>query len=535
MSNEKVFDYVIIGAGSAGCVLANRLSANPKVSVCLLEAGKRDTNPLIHIPAGVAGAVGNKQLNWGYKSVPQEHLDGRQINFPRGRVLGGSSSINGMVYYRGHRQDFDDWADLGCKGWGYEDVLPYFKKSEANTAFTDEKYHGTKGEMAVSSYEKVNPLVDSFVQAAQELQYEKVSDFNGDNPEGFGARQANIRDGRRESTATGFLDPIASRANLHVITDTYVERIMLENKRATGVELIRNGQTEIIKANREVIVSAGSYASPAILMRSGIGPVDELKKHNIEVLHANEFVGANLQDHLVAPTQMRTNVPTSYGLSLQALPKLIWWGIQYFYARKGLLASNMFEATGMIRTNHALNAPDLQLIFMPAHRNLNGKPVPEGHGYGTLSVLLRPQSRGFVKLGGASSYDAPLIDPKFLSVETDYEPLLKGIEISRQIFTNPVFDNQKAYELLPGKDVQSRDELKAMIRQNAVTVHHPVGTCKMGVDKEAVVDLELKVIGIEGLRVVDASIMPLVVRGNTAAAIMMAAEKVSDIIINSNK
>ncbi len=528
--SNQMFDYVIVGAGSAGCILANRLSEDPAVRVCLVEAGPRDTHPLIKIPAGVAGIVGNKVLNWGYKTVPQPSLNDRQINVPRGRVLGGSSSLNGMVYFRGNQEDFNNWARLGNVGWGYQDLLPYFIRNEANNKFTDPVYHGTKGPMAVSSYHHVNPLVDSFLAAAASLQYPQCEDFNGASSEGFGVRQANIRNGRRESTATGYLQPASGRSNLKVVTGALVDSIRMEGKRATGINLFHDGVKEILSARREVLVCCGSYGSPALLQRSGIGPAELLKSVGIEVRHELRGVGENLQDHIVAPVQMKTDDPTSYGVSLRVLPRLAWNLLEYVFARRGLLASNLFEATGMVRSTPEVSLPDLQMIFMPAHRNASGFPIPFGHGYGILNVLLQPKSRGNVRIASKAPQDAPLIDPKFFDDESDFEPLLRGVDLSRRLFANPAFAAMKAVEILPGPNVQGTDEIKASIRQTAVTVHHPIGTCKMGQDADAVVDTQLRVHGIDGLRVIDGSVMPLVVRGNTAASIMAIAEKASDLI-----
>ena len=525
------FDYIIVGAGTAGCVLANRLSADPGTTVALVEAGGPDTPWAIHVPAAVAAAIGNPELGWGYVSAPQSHLNGRSIPLPRGRVLGGCSSINGMVYFRGHPRDFDDWAAAGAAGWSYADVLPYFKRSENNEAWPHSPYHGNGGPMNVIDIARPNPLITRFVAATTALGYARNPDFNAADPEGFGPRQATIRGGRRESMVTAFLRPVARRGNLAVLTGLLVTRIELEGRRATGVRVEQGGVARRITARREVIVCAGAYASPQLLQLSGIGDAAMLKSVGIDVLHHLPGVGRDLQDHPAAAIQMRTTDSTSYGLSLRALPRGIWNVLEYGLFRSGPLGSNVFEATGFVRTRPELERPDLQIVFMPAHRNANGKPIPEGHGYGIIAIAVRPKSRGRVRLASADPRAKPVIDAQYLAAPEDLETLRFGLDLGRRILAQPSFASLDATEILPGPQVQGAAALEQYIRNTAVSVHHPTSTCRMGADPLAVVDPALRVHGIDGLRVVDASVMPVGVAGNCNAAIVMIAEKAADLML----
>jgi choline dehydrogenase-like flavoprotein len=528
------FDFIIVGAGTAGCVLANRLSADPGNRVCLIEAGGRDSHPFIHVPAGVAAAIGTAKLGWGYWSVPQAHLDGRKIPVPRGRVLGGSSSINGMAYHRGNPGDYDDWAAAGNKGWSYAEVLPYFKRSENNPDYAGSPYHGQGGEMNVAFPKGPNPLNRVFADAMAGLQIRHCEDFAGANGEGYGLRQGMIRDGRRESGTTAFLNPVRSRPNLKIVTDAVVQRVLIEGGRATGVEIKSPDGRDRVLARREVIVSGGAIGSPQILMLSGVGDPEELKAHGIEVKRALKAVGKNFHDHFAALVQMLTDDPTSYGISLKAFPRGVWNVAQYLFARQGPFASNVFESTAFIRTKDGLDRPDIQLVFQPARRNL-GKlmtfPLPVGHGFQITAVLLYPKSRGSISLKSSDPSEAPLIDPNLLSVPEDPDAVIRGLKLARRAFESPAFAPYKASELFPGSDVASDADWAAYIKRSLNTVHHPAGTCRMGADKESVVDPELKVRGVEGLRVVDASIMPFVIGGNTNAPVVMIAEKAADMIL----
>lgn len=528
---ENEFDYIIVGGGTAGCVLANRLSEDPANKVCLLEAGPVDSNPFISIPAGVAFTVLNPKLSWGLKTVPQKHCNNRELPIPRGRVLGGCSSINGMVYSRGHPGDYSDWVAAGAEGWSYAEVLPYYIKSENNLNFGDSPYHGDKGPMTISSIPKINPIVSSFLEAAEAKGLKLCEDHNEGDPEGFGARQGAIKNGRRVSGPSAFLNSVKSRPNLSVITDAMVHKVLIENRKATGVRFETGGSVREIAARREVILSGGAYGSPALLLHSGIGNAEELKALGIDVVHDLKGVGEGLRDHPSAALQVRTKDTTSYGLSWGKLFSNMLIGLEYIFFRKGPIASNTFEAHGFCKSDPNMARPDLQLIIMPAHRNPFPKALPRGHGYGIVTALVKPNNVGSVKLRSNNPADKPLIDFNFFADQNDMDRLRTGLKLSRSLLLSDIFSKYKGHEILPGPEVETDEQWDEYIRNTCTTVHHACSSCRMGSDDMAVVDTELKVYGIEGLRVVDASVFPTLLAGNSNAPVVMVAEKASDIIL----
>jgi choline dehydrogenase-like flavoprotein len=529
--SNLAFDYLIVGAGTAGCVVANRLSAAPENSVCLIEAGPPDYHPFIHVPAATGAAIATKSLNWRFKTAPQKHLNNRVIPQPRGRGLGGSSAINGMVYARGHPRDYDDWAAAGAAGWSYAEVLPYFIRSENNQTFRDSPWHGTRGEMAVSHIRDPNPLNAVFERAMAAQGFKYNGDMTGADPEGYGPRQMNIRNGRRESMATAFLRPIRDRRNLTIITDALALQVVIENGRAGGVAVERDGSRQILEARREVILCAGAVQSPQLLLLSGIGPAAHLQELGIPVVHNLPGVGANLHDHPSAPVMMETRVADSYGISLRALPRDIWNVFQYLLFRRGALASNLFESAAFLRTATGLDRPDMQFVFQPARKMLTGFPIPIGHGHVLNPVCLYPKSRGRLTLTDPDPHTPPVIDTNLLAVPEDVLPIIRGIEIARRVFADPAFARYAAVETGPGPGVQGEAALTEYVKSICYPINHQVGTCRMGSDAEAVLDPALKVRGIAGLRVADAAVFPIIVGGNTNAAVVMVAEKAADLIL----
>ena len=530
MTNDDSFDYVIVGAGTAGCALAGLLAEDPATRVCVLEAGGSERHPFVSTPAMVAPAIASARLNWRFETVPQPQLKGRRIPQPRGRVVGGSGSINGMVYSRGHPRDYDDWAAQGASGWDYASVLPYFVRSENNQDLPASVYHGHGGRMNVCRPARPNRLNADFIAATHELGYPLATDFTGASPEGVGLRQGVIRGGRRESTARAYLRPAMKRGNLHLRTDALVLRIVVVGGRATGVAYERDGRRHEVRATREVILCAGALQTPQLLLLSGIGPASELAPLGIEPVHELPGVGRNLHDHLACPVLMRSSDSTSYGISARALPRGILNVFEYLLLRSGPLASNVFESVAFLRTAPGLDRPDIQFVFQPAARPRPDFPLPIGHGYAVSSVCLYPRSRGRVTLAGPDAHAPPLIDPALLSVGADIEPLVRAVKLSRRILASPRFARYRASETAPGPAVQSDADVAEFIRASAYTVHHQVGTCRMGTGPQAVVDPQLRVHGMTGLRIADASVIPSIVGGNTNAVVVMIAEKAADLI-----
>jgi choline dehydrogenase len=524
------FDYVIVGAGSAGAVLANRLSEDPKIRVCLIEAGRKDRSPLIRIPLGLMVLAKDRRHNWLFNSAPQAGLDGRSVSIPRGKVLGGSSAINGMIYIRGHRADYDGWAELGCTGWDYASVLPYFRRSEANTnADLDDAVHGRDGLLSVSNQRNANSVDQDFIDAAADLQLRSCDDFNAAEPEGVGVYQVTQKNGKRHSTAEAFLKPIRARSNLTIETNAEVLRVDVHDGRATGVLCRRtDGSPLRIAALGEVILSAGAIGSPDILLRSGIGPAHEIAAWGGDPVHDLPGVGKNLQDHVDVMVINKSSSTTPYGISIRALPRLAKDGLSWVFAKRGMLASNMVEAGGFVRTSAAEPRPDIQFHIIPGLKSHRGRMVEYGHGMSLHTCVLRPLSRGSVTRNATDG--SPVIDLGLLSDDADLETLLKGVRIARSIMQQSPMAKHGLTEVIPGAAVQDDDALRDYIRAQARTVYHPVGTCAMGTGPDAVVSPRLKVHGIQGLRVVDASIMPRIVSGNTNAPAIMIAEKAADMI-----
>jgi choline dehydrogenase len=534
MTDGGTFDYVIVGAGSAGTVLANRLSANPALTVCLIEAGPRDTSPLINIPLGVMWLSKDPRHNWLFSSTPQAGLDGRRVSIPRGKVLGGSSAINGMIYIRGHKADYDGWAAAGCTGWDYASVLPYFLRSEANqNAALDPALHGNDGPLMVSDLRDANPVDHDFIAAAGQLQLRHCADFNVAEPEGVGIYQVTQQAGKRHSAARAFLTPVKSRPNLTILTGADVRHLNLAEGRVCGVTLQHLGRDKSVTVKAEVILSAGTIGSPDILLRSGIGPADQIKTFGGTVRHDLPGVGRNLQDHVDVMVICKSRSATPYGISLRALPRLALDGLRWMTANRGMLSSNMVEAGGFVRSHPTEARPDLQFHLIPGRKSHRGRMVEYGHGISLHTCVLRPESRGSVSRSTPNG--PPDIDLGLLTHDADMTRLVRGVRLARAILKQTPMIHHGLTEIIPGDAAQSDDALRTFIRANARTVYHPVGTCAMGTGPQAVVDARLRVHGVKCLRVVDASIMPNIVSGNTNAPAIMIAEKAADLILEDRK
>jgi choline dehydrogenase-like flavoprotein len=526
------FDYVIVGAGSSGCVLANRLSADPTVSVCLIEAGSHDNNLRIQTPAGTITLYKSKKYSWNFLSAPQKNLNGRTLHTPRGKALGGSSSMNSMIYIRGHASDYDRWAQAGCVGWDWNSVLPYFKKSENNRLGQDPRLHGTVGELYVDAARDPNPVSSLFIKAAERVGLKRNDDFNGDHLEGCGIYNLTQKNAKRLSSYRAFVAPVLDRPNLTVITDCSVKSLILEQRVAKGVIVQAQGKQQSLKARREVILCAGSFGSPQLLLASGIGPKNELEKAGVKVQHDLPGVGKNLQDHLDGLITVRSKSPLTLGFSLGSLPSILMSPLRYVFNKKGWLTTNYVEAGGFARTPLASTLPDVQMHFVPGYRSHRGRLFEWGHGYAVHTCVLRPKSIGELRLERGGQL---VIDFNFMSDPADAAVLIEGLKLTRRILADKQFDAIRGEEMLPGNAVQTDEQWMTYLREYAATVFHPVGTCKMGTDAMSVVDLDLKVHGVQGLRVVDASIMPTLISGNTNAPCIMIGEKAADLILHGNR
>lgn len=522
------FDFILVGAGSAGCVLADRLTEDGRSRVLLLEAGGPDAAKEVRIPAAFSKLF-KGPCDWAYETEPEPGLKGRRLYWPRGRLLGGSSSMNAMMYARGNPADYDEWAAAGNAGWGYDDLLPLFKRSEGSQDFTGH-YHGSNGPLAVSKLRTVNPISVAFLKAAQEIGLQLNPDYNGATQEGAALTQVNQRQGRRCSAADAFLKPAQRRPNLTVLTAARADRLLLEGKRAVGVAYSHQGAPQQARATREVVLCGGAINSPQLLMLSGVGPAGHLQALGLPVVADLPGVGQNLQDHLAISSVYHCTQPVTLAAA-ESLVNLF----KYLCFGTGMLTSNVGEALAFVRTRPDLAAPDIELIFAPSFYVRHGFDNPPGHGFTVGSVLLRPRSRGSLELTGTDAAAAPRLRANYLTDDEDARTLLRGLKLTRRVVQTRAFDAYRGAEVLPGEGVQSDDELLDYIRAKSETLYHPVGTCKMGSDPLAVVDAQLRVHGVAGLRVADASIMPTLPRGHTHAPTVAIGEKAADLIRAENR
>ncbi len=528
MNSEK-FDYIIVGAGSAGCVLANRLSEDSSNRVLLIETGGSDKSIFIQMPTALSIPMNTKKYAWQFETQPEPFLDNRRMHCPRGKVLGGSSSINGMVYVRGHAKDFDEWQEHGAQNWDYAHCLPYFKKSE-DWAFSADEYRAKAGPLGVNNgNEMKNPLYRAFINAGVEAGYFATKDYNGEQQEGFGPMHMTVKNGVRSSTANAYLRPAMTRNNLTVITHALVHKVLLDGKKAVGVRYERKGKIVDVKANKEVVLSAGPVGSPHLLQLSGIGPKAVLAAANIDVKHDLPGVGQNLQDHLEFYFQFKCKKPISLNGKLDWFSKLKI-GVRWILTKKGLGATNHFESCGFIRSKASVEWPDLQYHFLPAAMRYDGKEAFAGHGFQVHIGHNKPKSRGHIKALSADPKAHPEILFNYLEHEDDREGFRACVRLTREIISQPALDEYRGEEIQPGTNIQTDEEIDTFVREFVESAYHPSCSCKMGTDELAVVDSETRVHGIEGLRVVDSSIFPTIPNGNLNAPTIMVAERAADII-----
>ncbi len=541
---KKGYDYIVVGGGSAGCVVANRLSANPAAEVLLVEAGQRDWNPLLRVPLMATFFMRKSYHNWAYLTEPEPNLNNRQIPWPRGRVLGGSSQLNGMVYIRGNRGDYDHWAQLGLRDWSYEKVLPFFQRSEN---FLDEEivdrqaHHGSGGELPVTRTPAKLALYDALIEAGQQAGYTANPDFNGAVQEGFGRYHFTIRDGERWSTARAFMEPVRERKNLTVLTGAQLTRVIIEKGRAVAIEVKSGGSIHRIDSSREIVLSCGAITSPTALMHSGIGDAEDLRKHGIKVVANRPSVGRNLQDHLTIRIVHASEKPDSL-YDLRRVDRSFLAVLQAMLTGQGKATAMPLEGGAFIRSRAEMEYPDLQVHFFPGVPAQNGLRVPfmkdppgiyDGYGFAGTICQVRPESRGEITLKSADPFAAPCICANYLSTQNDKLTMRAGVRILRDVLNKPAFDFMKSREVGPGPQVTSDADIDAYVRQYAGTVYHPVGTCRMGMDLDSVLDEELRVREVQGLRVADASVMPTLISGNTNAPSIMIGEKCADYMIRA--